>query len=150
MKTAGNIWTGDGFRLHYDEYGTGQRHILSAQIGFYPTGVQQIDPPIDHDLGRELRRKQRAMWLAGLPEADPREKQVDYGRPLMRCGTEEKLCEALSSIQTPTLILGGVEDPISTPELMMRTARCLLHCKLVIYSNFIKHSVHSLFPLCSG
>ena len=33
------------------------------------------------------------------------------------------------------LILGGTEDPISTPELMIRTAKCLPHCKLVIYSN---------------
>lgn len=42
---------------------------------------------------------------------------------------------ALSTIRTPVLILGGTEDPISTPDLMMRTARCLPHCKLVIYSN---------------
>ena len=53
----------------------------------------------------------------------------------MRCETEENLCEALASVRTPTLILGGTEDPISTPELMMRTARCLPHCKLVMYSN---------------
>ena len=42
---------------------------------------------------------------------------------------------ALSTIRTPVLILGGMEDPISTPDLMMRTARSLPHCKLVIYSN---------------
>ena len=239
----GNILTGDGISLHYDEYGSGNRIILSAQAGFYPEGMQQalaergyrvfcltlrgfapssyvtedygdrwydvfaddvicladrlgigkffymgashgagvgwhlalrhpervrgfvavvpgphslaegamsyrqmlmqgiisapppFDPPIDGDPGRETRRKRRQEWLERLPEADPREKQVDYGRPLMRCGTEEKLREALSSIQTPTLILGGTEDPISTPELMTRTARCLPHCKLVIYSN---------------
>ena len=49
--------------------------------------------------------------------------------------TEEKLREMLHTIQTPTLILGAVEDPISTPELMMRTAKELPHCKLVMYSN---------------
>ena len=239
----GTVQTKDGFSLHYDEYGTGSRVIISAQAGFYPDGMQQalaekgyhvycltlrgfapssyvqedygdrwydvfaedvicladaegitqfcylgashgagvgwhlllrspdrvqafvavvpgphslaegsmsyrqmlmqglisapppFDPPIDHDPAREERRRRREAWLAGLPEADPREKRIDYGRPLMRCGTEEKLREALSSIQTPTLILGGTEDPISTPELMMRTARCLPHCKLVMYSN---------------
>ena len=94
-----------------------------------------FDPPIDNDSKRQKRREERQEWLKKLPEADPREKQIDYGRPLMRLGSEEKLCNALSSIQTPTLILGGAEDPISTPELMMRTARCLPHCKLVIYSN---------------
>ena len=77
----------------------------------------------------------REDWLKELPEADPREKAVDYGRPLMKLGSEEKLCEALKSIKTPTLILGGTDDPISTPELMIRTAKCLPHCKLVIYSN---------------
>ena len=239
----GSVPARDGIRLHYDEYGTGDRFILSAQAGFYPDGMQQtlanrgyhvfcmtlrgfapsgyvtedygdawydvfaddvisladalgisrffymgashgagvgwhltlrhperiqafaavvpgphslaegamsyrqmlmqgiisepppFDPPIDNDPGREARRAKRMEWLNGLPEADPREKQIDYGRPLMRMGTEEKLCEALKSIRTPVLILGGTDDPISTPELMMRTARCLPHCKLVIYSN---------------
>ena len=239
----GNVLTNDGIRLHYEEYGTGSRAVLSAQVGFYPEGMQQalaergyhvycmtlrgfapsfyvaedygdawydvfaddvvlladamgigqffymgashgagvgwhlllrhpervkgfvavvpgphslaegamsyrqmlmqgiisepppFDPPIDDDPGREARRSRRQAWLDGLPEADPREKQIDYGRPLMRCGTEEKLCEALSSIRTPTLILGGTDDPISTPELMTRTAHCLPHCKLVMYSN---------------
>ena len=49
--------------------------------------------------------------------------------------TEEKLLEALKTIKTPTLLIGGTEDPISKMELMMRTAECLPHCKLVIYSN---------------
>ena len=239
----GTVQTKDGLRLHYDEYGAGERIVISAQAGFAPTGIQQVlagkgyhvycltlrgfapssyvtedygerwydvfaddvicladaigadrfcytgashgagvgwhlllrhpervqafvavvpgphslaegvmsyrqmlmqgiisapppfDPPIDSDPDREARRAQRQEWLSGLPEADPREKQIDYGRPLMRLGTEEKLCEALRSIKTPTLILGGAEDPISTPELMMRTAKCLPHCKLVMYSN---------------
>ena len=94
-----------------------------------------FDPPIDGDPDREKRRRARQEWLDSLPEPDPAERRINYGRPLMRCGTEEKLCEALSSIRTPTLILGGAEDPISTPELMMRTAGRLPHCKLVMYSN---------------
>ena len=239
----GYITTKDGLRLYYEEYGTGDRAVLSAQVGFYPKGVQQalakrgyhvycltlrgfapsdyvtedygdawydvfaddvvcladalgiekfaytgashgagvgwhlmlrhpervfafvamvpgphslaagvmsyrqmlmqglisspppFDPPIDHDEARVARRKERAEQISKGPEPDPREKKVDYGRPLMRLGSEEKLCEALRSIATPTLILGGAEDPISTPELMMRTAKCLPHCKLVMYSN---------------
>ena len=94
-----------------------------------------FDPPINDDPARELRRKEREKWLASLPDADPKEKQIDYGRPLMYCRTEEKLKEMLSSISTPTLILGGAEDPISTPELMMRTACTLPNCKLIMYSN---------------
>ena len=243
LESMGEVLTKDGIRLHYDEYGTGGRILLSAQVGFYPAGVQQalaekgyhvycmtlrgfapssyvtedyggtwydvfaddvicladalgigrfsyigashgagvgwhlllrhpervqafiamvpgphslaegtmsyrqmlmqgiiqapppFDPPVDGDPAREKRRRKREAWLSDLPEADPREKRIDYGRPLVCLGTEEKLCEALKSVRTPTLILGGTEDPISTPELMMRTARCLPHCKLVIYSN---------------
>ena len=95
-----------------------------------------FDPPISDDEDRAKRRKVREEWLGSLPEADPREKAVDYGRPLMYLKTEEKLCEALATIQTPTLILGGAKDPISTPELMMRTANLLPNCKLIMYSNF--------------
>ena len=239
----GSVQMPDGIRLHYEEYGTGDRIILSAQAGFYPAGMQQalvakgyhvycitlrgfapssyvtedygdawydvfaddvirfadaagigsfcylgashgagvgwhlvirhpervqafaavvpgphslaegamsyrqmlmqgiisapppFDPPVEDDAEREARRGERETWLKGLPEADPREKQVDYGRPLMGLGSEEKLREALKSIRTPVLILGGTEDPISTPALMTRTAECLPHCKLVMYSN---------------
>ena len=94
-----------------------------------------FDPPIENDDAQQKCRDERENWLKNLPEANPREKNIDYGRPLMRLGSEEKLRDALSSIQTPTLILGGAEDPISTPELMIRTAKCLPHCKLVMYSN---------------
>lgn len=94
-----------------------------------------FNPPIDDDAARELRRARRAAWLSQLPEADSRERAIDYGRPLMKYKNEETLCEKLRSIKTPTLIIGGADDPISTPELMMRTAKCLPHCKLVMYSN---------------
>jgi len=37
-----SVITDDGIRLHYEEYGSGDRIILSAQAGvFYPRGVQQ-------------------------------------------------------------------------------------------------------------
>lgn len=235
--------TKDGIRIHYDEYGSGDNVIISAQAGFYPKGVQQymagmgyhvycmtlrgfhpsdyvkedygeswydvfasdvvlladhlgldrfiymgashgagvgwhlnlnhpervkafiamvpgphsleegvmsyrqmlmqgiidapppFDPPIAGDEDRKTRRKEREEFLSKCPEPDEREKKVDYGRPLMKCGSEEVLRDRLRTIQTPTLILGGTEDPISTPELMIRTAKCLPFCKLVIYSN---------------
>ena len=53
----------------------------------------------------------------------------------MRLGNEEKLQEALRGISVPVLLLGGMEDPISTPDLMMRTAKCLPRCKMILYSN---------------
>ena len=104
-----------------------------------------FDPPIDHDPEREKRREAWHRWLESLPEPYEREKQVDYGRPLMSCGTEKKLREVLASMNTRTLILGGIDDPISTPELMMRTAKCLPHCKLVIYAN-CGHNIDTDMP----
>ena len=94
-----------------------------------------FDPEIDDDPARSLRRSRRAEHISKNPPADPREQAIDYGRPLMGLKTEERLCEALKKIQIPTLLIGGTEDPISKMELMMRTAECLPHCKLVIYSN---------------
>ena len=94
-----------------------------------------MDPPIDNDERREKRRLVRAEHISKNAEPDPREKAIDYGRPLLKYKTEEKLVEMLRTIEVPTLILGAIDDPISTPELMLRTAKALPHCKLVIYSN---------------
>ena len=71
-----------------------------------------------------------------MAEQTPEEKALDYTRPLIGLGTAAKVCEALRTIQTPTLMLGGIEDPISRPDLMIRTAECLPHGKLVMYSGF--------------
>ena len=71
-----------------------------------------------------------------MAEQTPEEKALDYKRPLIGLGTEAKVCEALRTIRTPTLMLGGIEDPISRPDLMIRTAECLPHGKLVMYSGF--------------
>lgn len=97
--------------------------------------VPPFNPPIDNDEKREIRRKIRADHIASQPPRPALEKAVDYGRPLMKYKNEENLCKALSTITVPTLMIGGINDPISTPELMIRTAKCLPHCKLVIYSN---------------
>lgn len=97
--------------------------------------VPPFNPPIDNDEARELRRRRREEHISKAPAAAPEERRIDYGRPLMRLKSEERLCEELKKIEVPVIIIGGMEDPISTPELMLRSAACLPHCKLVIYSN---------------
>ncbi len=67
---------------------------------------------------------------------DPLSQNIQYGRPLIALGSEEALIEALRKIETPVLILGGTEDFISRPDLMVRSAENLKNCKLVIYSGF--------------
>ena len=94
-----------------------------------------FNPEVDHDEARALRRKIREEHIRNLPPAPEEERAINYGRPLLKMKTEENLRKALSAIEVPTLMIGGVDDPISTPELMVRTARCLPHCKLLLYSN---------------
>ncbi|MBR6405091.1 MAG: alpha/beta hydrolase [Lachnospiraceae bacterium] len=67
---------------------------------------------------------------------DPVSQNIQYGRPLAALGSEEALIAALKTIETPVLILGGTEDFISRPDLMVRSAENLKNCKLVIYSGF--------------
>ena len=75
------------------------------------------------------------------PELDalqnaPEVKSIEYGRPLAALGSEENLKKALQTIDIPVLIMGGTEDFISRPDLMVRSASCLKNCKTVIYSGF--------------
>ncbi len=89
------------------------------------------------------REKQAAHEEAERREPDhdaifnaPEIKAIEYGRPLAYLGSEEALLEALKTIEIPVLIIGGTEDFISRPDLMMRTAACLKNCKTVVYSGF--------------
>lgn len=65
----------------------------------------------------------------------PETRAIDYGRPLVKYGTEAEVCKALSTIKVPTLLLCGTEDMIARPDLMLRTVKCLPNCKLVMYSG---------------
>lgn len=94
-----------------------------------------FNPPIDNDPARSLRRKIRMDHIMNQPPKPEGERHIDYGRPLMKLHSEVALREQLGTIQTPVLMIGGMEDPISTPELMLRTAQCLPHCKWIMYSN---------------
>lgn len=70
----------------------------------------------------------------------PETKAIDFGRPLAALHTEANVLEALKTIRTPVLIIGGMEDPISRPDLMLRTAKCLPNCKLIIHSG-VSHAI---------
>lgn len=94
-----------------------------------------FNPPIDNDDARVLRSKRREEHIKNLPPEPEEQRAINYGRPLLKMKNEENLQKALSTIEIPTLMIGGVDDPISTPELMVRTAKCLPHCKLLLYSN---------------
>lgn len=95
-----------------------------------------MDPESDNEAIRRREERNASYYCRIHAEETPEEKAVDYRRPLLYLGSEAAVREALRTIQTPTLMLGGLEDPISRPDLMLRTARCLPHGKLVLYSGF--------------
>lgn len=59
----------------------------------------------------------------------------NYGKPMYALGSEEKLCALLKTFTVPTLMLGGIEDMIATTNVMIRSAKCMPNCKLVLYSG---------------
>ncbi len=68
-------------------------------------------------------------------ETHHHQSHYNYGKPMYALGTEEKLCEVLKTFRVPTLLIGGIEDRIATTNVMLRTAKCLPNCKLVLYSR---------------
>ncbi len=87
-----------------------------------------------------LRRREK--YAAYNKEAHAHQLEMNYGRPLRELKTEENLKQLLSTFQTPTLIVGGIEDKISTPDLMLRTAKALPNCKVIMYGG-LGHSAPS-------
>lgn len=99
--------------------------------------IRKSPDPAEYEDEAIVRRIQRnAPYYKELREnVTPEEKALDYKRPLLDLGSEANVQEFLKTIQVPMLMLGGMEDSISRPDLMMRTAACVPHCKLVMYSG---------------
>ena len=56
-------------------------------------------------------------------------------KPFATVQTEEELAQVLGRITVPTIMMGGTEDNISSPELMLRTLRALKGSKLVLHQG---------------
>lgn len=98
--------------------------------------------PVDDEAILARRKKETLMMDKLRHSADyeavynaPETQAIDYGRPLRALGSEAALQKALKTIETPVLIVGGLEDTISRPDLMLRTAQCLPNCKLILHSK---------------
>ncbi|MCR5136517.1 MAG: alpha/beta hydrolase [Oscillospiraceae bacterium] len=104
-----------------------------------------MDPVID-DEAVERRKAINREYARKLNESrTPEERALDYRRPMISYGTEAAVQEALKTIQTPTLMIGCIEDPISRPDLMLRTAQCIPNGKTILYSKFGHSGPYSLF-----
>ena len=63
------------------------------------------------------------------------ERVIDPRKPFPLIDTEEKLISELSEIDIPVLMIGGALDPISTPDVMIRTCNAIKGSKLIIYQD---------------
>ena len=67
-------------------------------------------------------------------------------KPFAKVPTEEELAQVLGRITVPTIMMGGTEDNISSPRLMLRTLRALKGSKLVLHQGWTMLT----FPLSAG
>ena len=110
---------------------------MSGKLKLPVMRTESADPRIQerYAIEAEEDRAKRAQPDYEAIYDAPETKAIDFGRPLAALHTEANVLEALKAIKTPVLIIGGMEDPISRPDLMIRTAKCLPNCKLIIHSG---------------
>lgn len=70
-------------------------------------------------------------WVNMSPETA----RLDPKKPFSDCPTEEALIHELKKIKVPTLIIGGMLDPISTIDNMVRTCQAVENSAMVIFSD---------------
>jgi len=68
-------------------------------------------------------------WVNMTPETA----KLDPKKPFADCPTEEVLIKELEKIKVPTLIIGGMHDPISTIDNMVRSCKAVENSEMVIF-----------------
>ncbi|NLV49858.1 MAG: alpha/beta hydrolase, partial [Clostridiales bacterium] len=63
------------------------------------------------------------------------EGRLNVKKPFPRQKTEEELIDILSKITVPTLLLGGMRDPISLPANLLRSCGAVKNSKLILYED---------------
>lgn len=76
--------------------------------------------------------QENIQWLRSMTLEQAR---LNPKKPFPRQKTEEELVEVLKQITVPTLLLGGIHDPISLPENLLRSVRAVPHAKLILYED---------------
>lgn len=78
-----------------------------------------------------LHKEQMAWWRGMTLE----EARLNPRKPFPRLKTEEELISVLQQIKVPTLLLGGIHDPICLPENLLRSVRAVPKAKLIFYED---------------
>lgn len=78
-------------------------------------------------------------------EMDRWERLISPRKPFPDIETEEGLIRELQKINLPCLFLGGMFDPISTVENMIRTGRAVRDSKTILYQDS-DHGLSRRYP----
>lgn len=76
--------------------------------------------------------KEQMSWWRGLSLEEAR---LNPKKPFANIKTENELVTVLNQIKVPTLLLGGIHDPISLPENLLRSVRAVPKSKLILYED---------------
>lgn len=68
-------------------------------------------------------------------ETTPEEMRINPRKPFPWIKTEEELSEKLATIRVPTLMIGGVQDSIISPESMLRSMKSVPGNKCIMYQD---------------
>jgi len=63
------------------------------------------------------------------------ERLISPRKPFPDIETEEELVEWLSAIAIPCILIGGMKDPVSTVENVVRSGRAIPNAKTILYQN---------------
>jgi pimeloyl-ACP methyl ester carboxylesterase len=85
----------------------------------------------DPALVEEAIQEQVDFWV----NMTPREAAYNPRKPFPFCKTEQELVDTLCKIRLPVLLIGGMQDPISTAENLIRSCRAVKSSKLIIYEE---------------
>lgn len=93
--------------------------------------IPLLNDPIDGEAARQEIDDTREFWI-NMPAVSA---VLNPKKPFPQCRTEEELIETMSKIKVPLLMLGGSDDTISTPELMLRSLRAVKNSELVLFEG---------------
>lgn len=110
-------------RETWESYGRKQGEYCAK----YLTSI--LDDPVEGEMARAAKEQMVEFWI-NMPEVSA---IMNPRKPFPLCKTEEELAEILHKIETPILMLGGTEDTISGPDLMLRSERAVQNAKLILY-----------------
>lgn len=85
----------------------------------------------DPQLMEAAIEEMRGFWVTMPPQSA----RLDPKKPFADCRTEEELIEELKKIKVPVLIIGGMLDPISTIDNMVRSCKAVENSEMVVFSD---------------